>query len=140
MCQKCLLTPSIMQVIALLALPLQKTNRHLINYPLRALRVYNECSGQFRQSEQLFVSIGGRTKGLLVSKQRLNRWIVDAISLTYKSVDLFCPLGVRPNSTRSMVSSWVWSSRVYIADICAAAGWSSLSTFITFYNLNNLQT
>ncbi len=43
------------------------------------LLVYVEHSSHFRQSEQLFVCFVGRSKGLPVMKQRLSRWIVDAI-------------------------------------------------------------
>lgn len=105
---KVLSTPFRMQVIALSALLL--TEDEQATHPLcriRALRVYTEHSGQFRQSEQLFVSFGGCTKGLPVLKQRLSRWIVNAITLAY-------------NSTRGMASFWAWSSRVSIANICAA--------------------
>ncbi|KAL0200337.1 hypothetical protein M9458_003524, partial [Cirrhinus mrigala] len=35
-----------------------------------------------------------------------------------------------------MASSWAWSSGVSIAEICAAAGWASPSTFTRFYNLD----
>ncbi|XDV39230.1 hypothetical protein PO909_008494 [Leuciscus waleckii] len=57
------------------------------------------------QTEQLFVSFYGRSKGLAVSKQSLSRWIVDAIALAYASKGLQCPLGVRAHSTRGMASS-----------------------------------
>ena len=103
--------------------------------PVRTLRIYVERSAAFRQSEQLFVSFGGRIKGLAISKQTLSRWIVDAIASAYASKGLNCPLGVRAHSTRGMASSWAWSSGVSIHDICMAAGWASLSTFVRFYNL-----
>lgn len=93
-------------------------------------------SQPFRQSDQLFVCFGGRTKGSSVSKQRLSRWIVEAIALCYSSMGLECPIGVRAHSTRGMASSWAWSSGVSIKDICEAAGWSSPSTFVRFYNLD----
>ena len=89
-----------------------------------------------RVVEQLFVSFGGRTKGLAASKHSLSRWIVDAIAAAYASKDLQCPLGVRAHSTRGMASSWAWSSGIPIHDICAAAGWASPSTFVRFYNLD----
>ncbi len=48
-----------------------------------------------------------RTKGSPVTKQRLSKWIIDAVALAYSSLGLQCPLGVRAHST-----SWAWSSGV----------------------------
>ena len=89
----------------------------------------------YRRSEQLFVSFGGRTKGLSALKQSLSRWVVDAIAAAYASKHLQCPLGIRAHPTRGMASSWAWSSGISIHDICMAAGWASPSTFVRFYNL-----
>ncbi len=103
--------------------------------PIRALKIYLEHSALFRQSDQLFVCFGKRTTGCPVTKQRLSRWIVDAITLAYSSLGLYFPTGVRTCSTRGVASSWVWSSGVFIAEICAAASWALLSTFTRFYNM-----
>ncbi len=59
----------------------------------------------------------------LVTKQRLSRWIIDTITLVYSSLGQQCPMGVRAHSTRGITSSFLWSSGVSIAEICAAAGW-----------------
>lgn len=125
------------QVITLLALPAADGEQGPnVLCPVRALRIYLERSNIFRQSEQLFVCFGGRSKGLPVTKQRLFRWIIDAIALAYASEDLQCPIGVRAPSTRGMAPSWAWSSGISIGEICAAAGWSSPSTFARFYSLD----
>ncbi len=58
------------------------------------------------------------------------------ITLAYSSLGLQCPIGVRAHSTRGIASSWAWSSGVSISEICEAAGWSSSSTFVRFYNLD----
>ncbi|KAI2646365.1 Gag-Pol polyprotein [Labeo rohita] len=130
-------TPFRAQVITLSALPPSEEDQELnLLCPVRALRMYIERSASFRQSEQLFVCFGGRNKGHPVTKQRLSRWIVDAITLAYSFLGLQCPIGVRAHSTRGMASSWAWSSGVSIAEICAAAGWASPSTFTRFYNLD----
>ncbi len=84
----------------------------------------------------LFVSFGNRVKGHPVTKQRLSKWIVDAVMLAYSSLGLQCPIGVRAHSTRGIASSWAWSSGVSITEICAAAGWATPSTFARFYNLD----
>ncbi|KAL0148789.1 hypothetical protein M9458_055967 [Cirrhinus mrigala] len=130
-------TPFRAQVITLSALPSSEEDQELnLLCPVRALRMYIERSASFRQSEQLFVCFGGRNKGHPITKQRLSRWIVDAIMLAYSSLGLQCPVRVRAHSTRGMTSSWAWSSGVSIAEICAAASWTSPSTFTRFYNLD----
>ncbi len=65
---------------------------------VRVLRIYIEHSAPFRQSEQLCVCFGGRTKGSPVTKQRISRWIIDAITLAYSSLGQQCPMGVRAHS------------------------------------------
>lgn len=96
--------------------------------PVQALRVYNEHSTQFRQSEQLFVCFRGHP----VRKQRLSHWIVDAIAIAYASMGLQCPTGLKAHSTRGMASPWAWSSGVSIGIICAPTDWPSPSTFARF--------
>ncbi len=126
---KVLSIPFRAQVISLLALPVADGEQgpNLL-CPVRALRVYFELSKSFRQTEQLFVCFGGRSKGLPVTKQRLSHWIVDAIALAYASAGVQCPIGVRAHSA--------WSSGISIGEICTAAGWSSQSTFIRLYSLD----
>ncbi len=77
-----------------------------------------------------------KDKGHPVTKQRLSKWIVDAVMLAYSSLGLQCPIGVRAHSTRGIASSWAWSSGVSITEICMAAGWATPSTFARFYNLD----
>ncbi len=133
---KVLSTPFRTQVITLSAHPPSEQDQGLnLLCPVRALRIYIEGFSPIRQSEQLFVCFGGRTKGSPVTKQKLSRWIIDTITLSYSSLGQQCPMGVRALSTRGISSSWAWFSGVSIAEICAAAGWASPSTFARFYNL-----
>ncbi len=77
-------TPFRDQVVNLQALPSEEADPALeLLRPLRALRIYVDCTQSFRSSEQLFVCYGGQQKGKVVSKQRLAHWIVDAIALAY---------------------------------------------------------
>ncbi len=134
---KVLSTPFRAQVITFSVLPHSDEDQELsLLCPVRALRIYFERSAPFRRSEQLFVSFGNRARGRPVMKQRLSRWIVDAVTLAYSSLGLQCPIGVRAHSTRGIASSWAWSSGVSITEICAAASWASPSTFARFYNLD----
>ncbi len=94
---KVLSTPFRAQVITLSALPPSEEDRELsLLCPVRALRIYFERSAPFRRTEQLFVSFGNRAKGHPVTKQRLSKWIVDAVMLAYSSLGLQCPLEYEP--------------------------------------------
>ncbi len=104
--------------------------------PVRALRIFIEHSASYRKSKLLFVGFGNRAKGGPVPKQIIYRWFVDAITLAHSSSRLQCTIGVRAHSTRGIASSWAWFSGVSTSDICEVAGWSSLSTFARFYNLD----
>ncbi len=128
---KVLSTPFRAQVIVLSVLPTES-----LLCPVRALKVYIEHSDSYRKSEQLFVGFGNHAKDGPVTKQRISRWLVDAITLAYSSLGLQCPIGVRAHSNRGIASSWAWSSGVSISDICEATGWSLPSTFVRFYNLD----
>ncbi len=86
---KVLSTPFRAQVIALSTLsPLTGSQELSLLCPVRALRVYIECSASYRKSEQLFVGFGNRAKGGPVTKQGISRWLVDAITLAYSSLGL----------------------------------------------------
>lgn len=112
---KSLNTPFRAQVISLSALLVSNEEKDAsFLCPVRALRAYVSRSSVFRQTEQLFVSFSGRSKGLAASKQSLSRWIVDAIALAYTSKGLQCPLGVRAHSTRGMASSWAGPPRLHL--------------------------
>ncbi len=81
---KVLSTPFRAQVITLSALPPSEEDRELsLLCPVRALRIYFERSAPFRRTEQLFVGFGNRAKGHPVTKQRLSKWIVDAVILFF---------------------------------------------------------
>ncbi len=115
---KVLSTPFRAQVIALSVLypppPPQTGSQESLLCPVRALEVYIVRSNSYSKSEQLFVGFGNRVKGGPVTKQIISRWLVDAILLSYSSLGLQCPIGVRAHSTRGIASSWAWSSGVSI--------------------------
>ncbi len=111
------------QVVNLQALPSEEADPALaLLCPVRALRIYVDCTQSFRSSEQLFVCHGSQQKGKAVSKQRLAHWIVEAVALAYQSQGKPCPLGVRAHSTRSVASSHALVHGTSLADISRAAG------------------
>lgn len=76
----------------------------------------------FRQSEQLFVWFGGQQKGISVSKQRMDHWIVDAMLRAYQVQDVPCPLGVRAHSTCCIADTSAVAHGSSREDICRAGG------------------
>ncbi len=104
--------------------------------PVLALKIYVDCSKLWRKSPQLLVCFGAGRRGLATSKHRISFWVKDAISLAYKVRGLPSPLSVWAHSTRGVASSQALFRGVLLEDICVAAGWSSLHTFIRFYNLD----
>ncbi|GAA6095931.1 uncharacterized protein LOC125138511, partial [Tachysurus ichikawai] len=108
--------------------------------PVRALKAYMDRTNSFRRSDQLFVSWAPPHMGNPISKQRLSRWLVDAISLAYESRGLQPPGGLRAHSTRGLAASWALFGGVPLQDICAAASWSSPHTFVRHYRLDVTQT
>ncbi len=75
--------------------------------PVRALRIYIERSVPFRQSEQLCVCFGSCTKGSPVTKQRLSRWIIDAMTLWAPGTERALERTVwAPGTERTAWGSW----------------------------------
>ncbi len=66
----------------------------------------------------------------------MSHWIVEAISLAYEARGLTSPLGLHAHSTRAVASSQALFKGSLLDDVCAAAGWSSPTTFIKFYSLD----
>ncbi len=133
---KVLSTPFRAQIIALSELPPSTGSQELsLLCPVRAPRVYIECSHTGNQNSFLS-AFGNCAKGGSVTKQGISRWLVDAITPAYSSLGLQRPIGVRAHFTRGLATSRAWSSGVSISEICEAAGWASLSTFVRFYNLD----
>ncbi len=120
---KVLSTPFRAQVITLSALPHSEQDQSWI---------YSALSGRWEFIWSVPPLLTNRNNSLSL---RLSRWIIDVITLAYSSLGQQCPMGVKAHSTRGIASSWVWFSGVSIAEICAAAGWASPSTFSRFYNL-----
>lgn len=103
--------------------------------PVRALSRYVAQTQATRSSDQLFVCFANTVQGKPLSKPRLSHWIVEAISIAYKSKALDLHDGVHAHSTRGLTTSWVLFEGIPVEDICAAADWASLHT-LRFYRLD----
>ncbi|CAM4528872.1 unnamed protein product [Leuciscus chuanchicus] len=112
--------------------PFQNADQEANNLlcPVRALDAYVHRAALWRKSDQLFVCFGSPNKGGPVSKQRMSKWVVEAISLAYEAAGQPSPMAVRSHSTRSMAASKALISGVSLQDVCDAAGWSSPHTFV----------
>ncbi len=77
--------------------------RHNLLCPVRALDAYVHRAALWCKNEQLFVCFGPPNKGSPASKQRMSKWLVEAISLAYESAGQPSPMAVLSHSTRSMV-------------------------------------
>ncbi len=104
--------------------------------PVRALQVYVHRTSQWRKSEQLFICYGDRNRGAAATKHTMSHWVRDAIALAYDARGQASPLGVRAHSTRGVASSTALARGVPLQQVCDAAGWSTLHTFVRFYSLD----
>lgn len=104
--------------------------------PIRALKVYLGRTEAHRRTDQLFVCFRQDCLGRRLSKSRLSHWIVETIEQAYRGLHLPAFSGVRAHSTRGVAVSWAVLRGASLAEICAAAAWSTPSTFSRFYSLN----
>ena len=87
--------------------------------PVCALRHYLDGTKGFRRCKQLFVCYGAASKGKALSKDRLAHWIVEAIEIAYKSLDMEePPPGLHAQSTRGVSSSRALHRGLSVSDIC----------------------
>ncbi len=107
--------------------------RHYLLCPLWELDAYIHRAAQWCKNEQLFVWFGPPDKGSPASKQKMSKWVVEAISLAYESAGQHYAMAVRSHSTRSMAASKALISGVALQEVCDAAGWSSPHKFIRFF-------
>uniref|UniRef100_A0ABM5G4K6 Uncharacterized protein n=1 Tax=Pogona vitticeps TaxID=103695 RepID=A0ABM5G4K6_9SAUR len=102
----------------------------------RALSFYISRTKDFRKVQRLFLCYYGQRKGTAASTSTLSRWLVSTISLAYELQHKPLPENLRAHSTRAVATSTALLRGVDIPDICRAATWSSVSTFIKHYRLD----
>lgn len=101
----------------------------------RALRRYLKRTESFRQTESLLVSFTPTSMGRKVSSATISRWIKACISTAYDYQKRPRPSKIYAHSTRSAAASAAWSTNASVIDICRAASWSSLTSFIRHYKI-----
>ncbi|XP_044128693.1 uncharacterized protein LOC122922220 isoform X1 [Bufo gargarizans] len=97
---------------------------------------YLEATRDFRKSDSLLVQFAGRNKGSRASKSSIARWIKDTITLCYKNQNLDPPSNIRAHSTRAVSTTFAERAGASLDDICRAASWSSIHTFVKHYRLD----
>ncbi len=104
--------------------PFQNADRERPNLlcPVGALDAYVHRAALWCKNEQLFVCFGPPNKGSPASKQRMSKWVVEAISLAYESAGQPYPMAVWSHMTRGMVASKALISGAALQEVCDAAG------------------
>ncbi len=110
--------------------------RHNLLCPVRALDAYVHRAAVWRKNQQWLICFGPPNKGSPASKQRMSKWVVEAISLAYESAGQPSTMAVQSHTTRSMAASKALISGVALQEVCDAAGWSSSHIFIRLYSLD----
>lgn len=102
----------------------------------RALKHYLRRTESIRKTEALLVSFLPSSLGQKVSSTTVGRWLKSCISEAYGLRGAPVPEGILPHSTRSAATSAAWATQASVDDICRAATWSSLSSFVRHYRLD----
>lgn len=107
---------------------------------VRALRLYVSRTAALRRSDTLFVCYDAQKRGWPASKQTLARWIRQLIHQAYLAGGVRPPGAISAHSTRSVGSSWAARRGVSVDQLCRAATWSSVHTFMRFYKFDTFAT
>ncbi len=91
--------------------------RHNLLCPVRALDAYVHRAALWRKNQQLLICFGPPNKGSPASKQRMSKWVVEAISLAYESAGQPSPMAVQSHTTRSMAASKALISGVALQEV-----------------------
>lgn len=100
---------------------------------VRALRVYLSATAPLRKSDSLFISVAGPNKGLAVSSTTIFRWIRQIMVQAYALKGQVPHFPAKAHSTRAVGTSWAFRLQASVSQVCKAATWSSVYTFIRFY-------
>lgn len=102
----------------------------------RVLKFFLSQRRDFRRSDRLFINVLPPNLGLRMSMMAIRGAIRTCICEAYKALNLVPPEGITAHSTCSTVASAALLNRALIEDICKAATWSSVSTFVHHYKLH----
>lgn len=95
---------------------------------IKLSRCYTDHTPEIRQMDQLYVCFTNPIRGKVLLKQRFSHWAA--------CQNAQMPRGVCTHSIRGIAVSWAHFKGVLVEDVCLAASWSSLHTFMMFYSLD----
>ncbi|KAE8576050.1 hypothetical protein XENTR_v10004031 [Xenopus tropicalis] len=103
---------------------------------VRALKYYVHRTEEIRKSDALLVIPTGTRLGQPASKTTISRWLRETIRRAYISRGKQAPRLIRAHSTRSVSTSWVFRNQASAEQLCKAATWSSIHSFVKFYKFD----
>lgn len=101
-----------------------------------ALAFYLQITKSLQSSPRCFISIGERIKSEPLSSQRLSRWISDCVRTCYEVAKMDLHASLRVHSIRAQEALSTLLTNVSVADICKAAIWGSIHTFMKHYSIS----
>ncbi|XP_068091948.1 uncharacterized protein [Hyperolius riggenbachi] len=102
----------------------------------RCLLIYLKRVKQLRKTDRLFVNFTGNKVGEKMTKASIARWLKVCIEEAYKLRQLESPKEITAHSTRAMATSWAYRAGASASEICRAATWRSVNTFVRHYRLD----
>ena len=102
----------------------------------RAMTYYTSWTKDLYTSPKLFLCFHGPHKGSPASLSKVSRWIVSTIALAYELAGKVPPEGLKAHSTWAVATSTALLHGVDVPDICRAATWYNVSTFVMDYRLD----
>lgn len=106
----------------------------------RAIKTFLVRTEDIRKTESLFISVSPPNLGQKMSSVAIGSAIRSCIREAYKAAGLEVPKGVTAHSTQSAATSAALSNRASVTEICKAATWTSLSTFVRHYKIDKLDS
>ncbi|XP_068117916.1 uncharacterized protein [Hyperolius riggenbachi] len=102
------------------------------------LMTYLDKVKDFRKSEALFINYASNSKGLKASTKTIAKWIKDCIIQAYSIMGKEPPENLKAHSTRAAATTWAYRAGTSPLNICKAATWKNLGTFMRHYRLDRI--
>ncbi|XP_068117913.1 uncharacterized protein [Hyperolius riggenbachi] len=113
--------------------------RHLLDVR-QILKDYLQRVESLRKTEALFVNFTGKLVGQRASKRTIANWIKLCIMEAYKVMETAPPKDLKAHSTRGTATTWAFRAGASPLEICKAATWKNLGTFMRHYRLDRISS
>ncbi|XP_068088507.1 uncharacterized protein [Hyperolius riggenbachi] len=117
----------------------KEKERHLLDVR-QILKDYLERVENLRKTEALFVNFTGKLVGQKASKRTIANWIKLCILEAYKIMEVVPPKNLKAHSTRGTATTWAFRAGASPLEICKAATWKNLGTFMRHYRLDRISS